>query len=127
MSQIFTSSACMPSWVMARRKSLSICMLPLVMARLCAQDRVLVRSGSPSWAMDWLGHFFSAMDWLGYLSSARDWLGSLSWAWMGKGLSLRAWTAGSARTTQSPYMGQLLKTGLFSLFSALLVPLATFH
>ena len=36
-------------------------------------------------------------------------------------------TAGSASTTQSPYMGQLLKTGLFSLFSALLVPFATFH
>ena len=35
--------------------------------------------------------------------------------------------AGSASTTQSPYMGQLLKTGLFSLFSALLVPFATFH
>ena len=38
-----------------------------------------------------------------------------------------AWGAGSASTTQSPYMGQLLKTGLFSLFSALLVPFATFH
>ena len=35
--------------------------------------------------------------------------------------------AGSASTTQSPYIGQLLKTGLFSLFSALLVPFATFH
>ena len=35
--------------------------------------------------------------------------------------------AGSASTTQSPYMGQLLKTGLFSLFSAPLVPFATFH
>ena len=35
--------------------------------------------------------------------------------------------AGSASTTQSPYMGQLLKTGLLSLFSALLVPFATFH
>ena len=35
--------------------------------------------------------------------------------------------AGSASTTQSPYMGQLLKTGLFSLYSALLVPFATFH
>ena len=35
--------------------------------------------------------------------------------------------AGSASTTQSPYMGQLLKTGLFSLFSAHLVPFATFH
>ena len=35
--------------------------------------------------------------------------------------------AGSASTTQSPYMGQLRKTGLFSLFSALLVPFATFH
>ena len=37
------------------------------------------------------------------------------------------WAAGSASTTQSPYMGQLLKTGLFSLFSALLVPFATLH
>ena len=36
-------------------------------------------------------------------------------------------SAGSASTTQSPYMGQLLKTGFFSLFSALLVPFATFH
>ena len=97
MSEIFTSSTCMPSWVMARRKSLSICMLPWVMARLCAREWVLSRSGSPSWAMDWLGYFSSAMDWLGYLSSAMDWLGSLSWARMGEGLSLRAWTgAGSS-------------------------------
>ena len=75
MSEIFTSSACMPSWLMARRKSLSMCMLPWVMARLCARDWVLVRSGSPSWAMDRLG--------------------SLSSAWIGEGLSLRAWTGGT--------------------------------
>ena len=81
MSEIFTSSACMPSWVMARRKSLFICMLPWVMATLCAQDCVFVRSGSPS----------PAMVWLGYLSSAMDWLGFLSWAWIGEGLSLKAW------------------------------------
>ena len=36
-------------------------------------------------------------------------------------------SAGSASTTQTPYMGQLLKTGFSSLFSALLVPFATFH
>ena len=100
MSVIFTSSACMPSLVMARRKSLSICMYPWVMARLCARDWVLVRSGSPSWAMDWLGH----------LSSAMDWLRSLSWAWMGEGLSLRAWTgSGSEKRTLKKilYSGKL--------------------
>ena len=74
MSVILTSTACMPSWILARRKFLSICMLLWVMARLCARDSVMVRSGSPSWAKDWLG----------YLSSAVDWLGSVSWAWMGK-------------------------------------------
>ena len=42
-------------------------------------------------------------------------------------LSAGSAAAGSASTTQSPYMGQLLKTGLFSLFSAHLVPFATFH
>ena len=82
MSVILTSSACLLSWVMARRKSLSICTLPWVMVRLCTLDWVLVRSASPSWAMDWLG----------YLSWAMDWLGSLSWAWIGEGLSLRALT-----------------------------------
>ena len=92
MSEIFTSSACMLSSVMARRKSLSICMLPWVIARLCARDCVLVRSGSPSWAMDWLGYFSSAMVRLGYLSSAVVWLDSPSWAWMVEGLSLTAWT-----------------------------------
>ena len=56
MLVLLTSSACMPSWVMARRKSLSIRMLPWVMARLCARDWVLVRSGSPSLAMGWLVH-----------------------------------------------------------------------
>ena len=43
MSVILTSSACMPSYVMARRTSLSICMLPWVMARLCAQSFPEVR------------------------------------------------------------------------------------
>ena len=105
MSEIFTSSACMPSWVMARRTSLPICMLPWVMARLCARDWILVRSGSPSWAMDWLGYFSSAMDWLGYLSSAMDWLGSLSWAWMGEGPSLRAWT-GAGPSLLRPGLGR---------------------
>ena len=94
MSVILSSSACMPSWVMARRKSLSICMLPWVMARLCARDWVLVRSGSPSWAMDWLG----------YLSSAMDWLGSLSWGRMGEGLSLRAWN-GTGPSLSRPGLG----------------------
>ena len=95
MSVILTSRACMPSWVMARRKSLSICMLPWVMARLCAQDLVLVKSGSPSWAMDWLG----------YLSWAMDWLASLSWAWMGEGLSLRALT-GAGPSLSRPGLGR---------------------
>ena len=70
---------------------------PMGDGRLCTTDGVLVRSDSPSLAIDWLGYFSSAMDWLGHLSSAMDWLGSLSWAWMGEGLSLRAWTeAGSS-------------------------------
>ena len=44
MSVILTPSVCLLSWVMAWRKSLSICMLPWVTARLCARDGVLVRS-----------------------------------------------------------------------------------
>ena len=72
MSVILTSSACMPSWFMGRRTSLSLCMLPWVMARLCAQDWFLVKSGAPSCAMDWLDYFSSAMDRLGYFSSAMD-------------------------------------------------------
>ena len=95
MSVTLTSSACMPSWVMARRTSLSICMLPWVMARLCARDWVLVRSGSPSWSMECLGYLFLAV----------DWFGSLSWAWMGQGLSLRAWT-GAGRSLSSPRFGR---------------------
>ena len=77
MSETFTSSACMPSWVMAR---------------LCAQDWVLVRSRSPSWAMDWLG----------YLSSAMDWLGSLSWAWMVLGREVRQGSPGELMVESSP-------------------------
>ena len=120
MSVIFTSSVCLPSWVMARRRSVSICMLPWVMARLCAWDWVSVRSGSPSWAMDllvyfssamdWLGYFSSAMDWLGYLSSAMDSLGSLSWAWMHEDLSLRAWT-GAGPSLSRPGLGRTISLG----------------
>ena len=73
ISVILTSRACMPSWVMARRMSLSICLLPWVMARLCAWDWSLVRSGSPSLAMDWLGYLSSAMDWL-ELSLGHGWV-----------------------------------------------------
>ena len=43
LGKILTSSACMLSWVMARRNYLSICMLPWVMDRLSSLDWVLVR------------------------------------------------------------------------------------
>ena len=62
---------------------------------LCTRDWVLLRSGSPS----------SAMDWLAYLSSTMDWLGSLSWAWMGERLSLRAWT-GAGPSLSRPGLGR---------------------
>ena len=51
MSVILTSSAYMPSRIMARRKSLSLCMLPWVMARLCALDL-----GSGEVRISFLGH-----------------------------------------------------------------------
>ena len=43
MSEVLAFSACKPSWVMARRQSLSICMLPWLMAGLCPRDLVLLR------------------------------------------------------------------------------------
>ena len=70
MSEVLTSSASMLTWVMAGRKCLSICMLPLVMARLCARDWVLVRLSLlilglvrfSLLGMDWLGCFSQGMD-----------------------------------------------------------------
>ena len=43
LSVILTRSVCLLSWVTARRKPLTICMLPKIMARLCARDWVLAR------------------------------------------------------------------------------------
>ena len=83
-------------------------MLPVVMARLCDRDWNLVSSGSPSWAMDWLGYFPSAMDWLGYLFSAMDQLGSLSRAGMGEGFPLSGHGLGRDHLYQGPDWGRTI-------------------
>ena len=68
LSVILTPSVCLLSWDMARQKSFSICMLPKIMARLCAQDWVLARFcvfGHGLIGFSFLGHGLVSVSLLG--------------------------------------------------------------